>query len=287
MDWSRLYVRLLWAYEGAPQGMHHALPEAAQSIMCWFIQRGEVEAEGAKSGLVRGHAGQWLFLANDKVRHDFTDDARIVSLRLIVRWPGGQPLYPNDQWIKFDSANSPLLERHTRSLLRRLRPYLSRARDLTHLMAEPARLVDYIRIEQATLQWLVVYDSVMQSLGVQPTPVSRMDDRVGRAVELLDRQDLGDPADEREIATLVGLSIGQLNRLFTSQVGMTVKAYAEQRRIDHVRRTLLSSTMPIKQLAYTMGFRQQSHFSRWFHKKTGIYPRAFREKTHHPNELIR
>ncbi len=284
-EWSRLYVRLVWAYEGMPQRVHYASREVA-SVMAWLIQRGEVEAAGVKSGVIRARAGEWLFLPEDKNRHDFTHDAHIISVRLIARWPTGQPLYRHDRWVRFPSGDFPLLERRTTALVRTVRPYLSKAKSSTTAMKVPARLADFVRIEQATLGWLATYDSTMQSLGFSGTLVSRIDERVSHAIHQLEDMPLNEPLDEKAFAQSYGLSVGQLNRLFTVHVGTTLKGYVEQLRLDHARRLLFSTSIPVKQLAYALGFKQPSHFSNWFRKKTGVYPRAFRQMGHHPSALV-
>lgn len=287
VDWSRLHIRLVWTYHGAPLRMHHTTTGEIPATMGWLLLQGNVEAEGPRSGPVRARQGQWLFLPQDKHRHDFSDDARILSVRLIARWPDGRPLYEHDRWITCDAADHPTLERRALALVRLMRPFLPPGEAASHVMQAPARLGDYLRIERATLHWLAAYDHVMQALGYARTPIAHIDDRVSQVLADLERLPLSEPFDEHAMARGLGLSTRHLDRLFTAQVGVTLSAYADQRRLDHARRALLGTPVPVKQLAYTLGFKQPSHFSNWFRKKTGVSPRAFRQTWHHPSDFVR
>ena len=47
--------------------------------------------------------------------------------------------------------------------------------------------------------------------------------------------------------------------------------------MDLARAMLVQQRSSIKQIAYTLGFRQASHFTKWFTQRTGRTPSAFRE----------
>jgi transcriptional regulator GlxA family with amidase domain len=139
-------------------------------------------------------------------------------------------------------------------------------------------------VKQATQRWVTLYDHAMQQSGIRRTPLEQVDPRVTEAIQLINNLPAERKFDEAQLAQNVGLSVGQLNRLFNQAINQTPKAYAEKLRLDDTLKLLVSSTMPLKELAYTMGFKQQSHFSNWFHKKTGKFPRQFRKEYQNPGQ---
>ena len=81
---------------------------------------------------------------------------------------------------------------------------------------------------------------------------------------------------ESELARRCGLSVSQLNRRFVRAFGETPRRYAERRRGEVARQLLTSTAQPVKQIAFSLGFLQPSHFAAWFRRLTGLYPAAYR-----------
>jgi AraC-like DNA-binding protein len=80
----------------------------------------------------------------------------------------------------------------------------------------------------------------------------------------------------RDIALHCGISLRHLERLFKEHSGMTPAAYLNEQRLAKAKVLLQESTLPIKYVSHYCGFRQPSHFSKWFAQKTGHSPREFR-----------
>jgi AraC-like DNA-binding protein len=287
MDWSRLHTELVWAYEGPPTRQQSSRQEY-DMLMCWLLLKGSVEAQSISSGTIRAHAGQWVFMPSDKIAHRFSNDARIISLRMIVRWPDDKHLYPYDQWVILQSDDFPRLQRQTHVLINKTekitQPTKRTKIEITKLAVLPCTLAQYMDVKQATQRWVTLYDHAMQQSGIRRTPLEQVDPRVTEAIQLINNLPAERKFDEAQLAQNVGLSVGQLNRLFNQAINQTPKAYAEKLRLDDTLKLLVSSTMPLKELAYTMGFKQQSHFSNWFHKKTGKFPRQFRKEYQNPGQ---
>ena len=73
------------------------------------------------------------------------------------------------------------------------------------------------------------------------------------------------------IADILHLSRSQLDRRMKQLVGKTISAYLQDRRMMHARELLLTSDMPIVDVAVKCGFDDTSYFSRVFrnyHSKT-------------------
>jgi AraC-like DNA-binding protein len=79
------------------------------------------------------------------------------------------------------------------------------------------------------------------------------------------------PVTLAELARLVGLSPYYLHRVFEREVGLPPHAYLESVRIREAQR-LLAHGEPIAQLAYELGFSDQSHLTRRFTRVLGITP---------------
>jgi AraC-like DNA-binding protein len=57
---------------------------------------------------------------------------------------------------------------------------------------------------------------------------------------------------------------------------MTAQVWLERRRLEAARQRLTSEDTPLKEIAFTLGFRHPSHFTTWFKRHTGMTPTAFR-----------
>lgn len=81
-----------------------------------------------------------------------------------------------------------------------------------------------------------------------------------------------------DIALHTGVSTRHLERLFKQKTGMTPFEFVGQQRLDKACVLLLGPGLSIRHVAYYCGFRQPSHFSKWFARQTNSSPREFRSK---------
>lgn len=89
--------------------------------------------------------------------------------------------------------------------------------------------------------------------------------------------DLRDPPDLETLARDVGLPAKRLNRGFRMVYGMTAFAYLRDARLDAARRALEEGTsMPLKQLAWELGYGQVSNFVTAFRRRFGVTPGSYR-----------
>jgi transcriptional regulator GlxA family with amidase domain len=84
------------------------------------------------------------------------------------------------------------------------------------------------------------------------------------------------PRRPRELASLVGLTVSRLSRLFRKETGHALAAHLRSARLDRAAQLLLLSTLSIKEIAYAAGFRSQSHFVQAFKRAFGTTPRQYR-----------
>lgn len=89
--------------------------------------------------------------------------------------------------------------------------------------------------------------------------------------------DLRDPPDLQSLAREVGLSSKRLNYGFRELYGMTAFNYLRDARLDAARRALEEgSTLPLKQLAWELGYGQVSNFVTAFRRRFGVTPGHYR-----------
>ena len=81
-----------------------------------------------------------------------------------------------------------------------------------------------------------------------------------------------------DIARLVGLSYRQMQRLFSQQLQLTPAQYYLKLRLERARELLLSSSLPILEVALACGFSTTSHFARCHREMFGVTPRQLRQE---------
>jgi AraC family transcriptional regulator len=80
-----------------------------------------------------------------------------------------------------------------------------------------------------------------------------------------------------EIADLVGVHPVHLARVFRAHYRCTLSDYIRRLRIEFTCRQLVSSDLPLSQIALTAGFADQAHFSRTFKQFTGLTPTEYKK----------
>jgi AraC family transcriptional regulator len=87
-------------------------------------------------------------------------------------------------------------------------------------------------------------------------------------------------ADELSIATLaaiVPMSQFHFARAFKTAIGEPPHRYITQRRIDRAKILLSVTRLSAAEIAYQVGFSNQSHFTAQFRKTVGMTPKQFRD----------
>lgn len=100
-----------------------------------------------------------------------------------------------------------------------------------------------------------------------------------RAVRLVKEYLAAHHAEDVRLETLAGhagLSPFHLVRVFTRSTGLPPHAYQVQQRIAYAR-SLLTTALPLAEVALASGFSDQSHLTRQFKKMLGIPPGVYRK----------
>ncbi len=93
------------------------------------------------------------------------------------------------------------------------------------------------------------------------------------------RIELEEPWRPSEIATHVGMSTRQLERLFSKHLGKSPKSYYLKLRLEHARSLIQQTNMRLIDVAMASGFSNQSYFSRVYRKQFGTSPHLERGLT--------
>jgi len=80
----------------------------------------------------------------------------------------------------------------------------------------------------------------------------------------------------REVAQSICIDDRYLYNLFRQYEGISPKEFICQCTIRHARRLLSDTALSITQIAAALGFDDVCTFSKFFHKRTGLSPRAYR-----------
>ena len=79
-----------------------------------------------------------------------------------------------------------------------------------------------------------------------------------------------------DLAALVRLSPAHFSRTFRNTFGCSPLEYVTRRRMERAQGLMLSTGLPLAQIALDCGLADQAHFSRLFRRIVGECPRAWR-----------
>jgi AraC-like DNA-binding protein len=271
--WANLHAHLIWIYDGAVEPRWRRGVVESPHMTAWLVRAGSVKVRLGNRRL-HATAGQWVFPPSGDLWREFSEDAVILSVRYRASWPTGEDLFDEGLGIVFPAEEHPSLERAARPLAR----FAARTfpEGYRFLLEERATLAQHLQLQALFARWLEVSVAVLTARGLTPSRMGRIDARLLKAVHLIDQQAWSEPFAEREVARQVGLSLSQLERLFTRQFGLSPRSYGERRRQEHAIALLQSSPQSIKEIAYHLGFSSLPHFSAWCRRRHGMSPRAIR-----------
>ena len=87
-----------------------------------------------------------------------------------------------------------------------------------------------------------------------------------------------------ELASVAGYSKSRFSHLFSSQIGISPKAYQNNVRLTTSREMLLSTDKTIGEIALLCGFDDPLYFTRQFKKKYNVSPTEYKYRMSLHNE---
>ena len=83
----------------------------------------------------------------------------------------------------------------------------------------------------------------------------------------------------KTLSKLIFKSESQTIRIFKNNFNMTPYDYLLNSKINRAKTIILNTNLPIKEIAYRLGFSDEHYFSNIFRKKTGACPTEYRQQT--------
>ena len=103
------------------------------------------------------------------------------------------------------------------------------------------------------------------------------DKRVEKVIALM-RESAADCGSMSDIAVAMGMSHRQLDRRFKAATGLTPQQYLIRVRIEQACQRLRETEEDLSEIAFDLGFCDQSAFTAQFRKRMGLTPRKYRKE---------
>lgn len=270
--WQNLRARLVWIYEGRPVNTQGHANRASFTV--WHLREGQLTIRSGDAAELQAGRGSWLLLPPGRDERTFSADARILSVSFEARWVTGE------NWLALDA---PLLLRpeQTTGWYRSALPMLKIVRrDFAHaynsLPATPATFGQYASLQGHFLNWLNALAHAAHACGVRTRPLLVQDERALHIRDYLETCPLEHALRVERLAEVFHLSVSQLNRIFYAHFGTSPRAHFESLRHERALTLLRQSDAPIKEIAFSLGFRHTSQLSSWFRAREGCSPLQYR-----------
>jgi len=106
--------------------------------------------------------------------------------------------------------------------------------------------------------------------------VASGDPSLGRALRFI-RDNANRPITVNDVARAAALSRRALERRFRIEVGASILDQIRRARTDQISRMLVETTLPIGEIANSLGFADVQHFARYFRSGKEMSPLAYRK----------
>jgi AraC family transcriptional regulator len=107
----------------------------------------------------------------------------------------------------------------------------------------------------------------------RPAPLQKW--RLKRVLDYVEGH-LGDPIKLRDLAAAAGFTRMHFAAQFRAAVGMRPHHYVLRRRVERSRELLRDPSLTLVEIALSVGFRTQAHFTTVFRRQVGTTPHRWR-----------
>jgi transcriptional regulator GlxA family with amidase domain len=112
----------------------------------------------------------------------------------------------------------------------------------------------------------------------RPATLERREALYREAVQIIER-DYRRQIDLNTVAAQIATSRRQLQRAFAEIGGTTFRTYLAQVRMQRALELLREGSLPVRQVAHSVGYRQPAQFAKTFRRHHGAPPSSFRPHT--------
>jgi len=272
--WLNLNVHLLWCHNqpvAKGQVVNRSTLRFTQytNSGAWLVREGWARVEHDNQTYT-AEPGQWLIVKPGKRVQTFASNTQMLSIGFAARWPDRSHLFDEGLSLVFDAIDFPVLERRALPLLKSMKVVNPDTWDARDHHVDLERFLD---LERRLCNWLQALASVLAAHGIEHSGQTEIDERVSKAVDLLNACDMGEPLNLGRIATHAGISLNHLTRIFRRDLCTTPHEYWDRCRVEYAQSRLSQPGSRVKEVSIVLGFKSLSHFSKWFKRHTGMSPR--------------
>jgi AraC family transcriptional regulator len=105
---------------------------------------------------------------------------------------------------------------------------------------------------------------------------AKLDPRLQRAVNLIE-SDFSKDISLEDLASAAAMSPFHFSRSFKRATGLPPHQYLASRRVEAAKALLKTTTLPIIEIGFRVGYQDVSHFTQLFKRFTGVTPGEFRK----------
>lgn len=274
--WQGLRFEWLWVYYGDVPSAESWSRQITVPAGWFWVDRGLAKIQ-VDDHLIAVKPGQGFFSAPGTRRQWFAEGTRLLSVGMRCLTSKGLPLFREGLNLTATRLASEPLRQATLDLFRAVH---GRRRRVTFQEASAPcsrSLITWCDHEAAFREWFRSYLVGLRRLGV-PTTVSNScgDTRLDYLLESLGDWPLDQPLRLNEVALQSGLGERRARDLLRARLGLSPQAWQDKRRLEFAQTALRSDSLPIKEIAFALGFRHPPHFTSWFKRATTMTPSAFR-----------
>ena len=142
---------------------------------------------------------------------------------------------------------------------------------------ESSSQIDEVAMQGLILRLIYKLYSDSEAVRSRDGVRSRCDEVVSRAIDYIQRN-ITEPLSLSEVAREVGFSPIYFHKIFKAQSGLTLRKFVENERIKKASTLLVTTDLPLSQIATECGFSSQSYLNYAFKRKTGKTPREYAEE---------
>lgn len=155
----------------------------------------------------------------------------------------------------------------------------SMAHVISALDAEAATVASATAATVGALASALVLMTVRSIVGTEPAEAPALtarDDAVVATIERYLRDNVSRVVRLRDLAAQVHLSERQTSRLFRRRMGVPIRTYLHDVRLELARQLLLDPDLPVSAVSHACGYPDAHHFAAAFRVDTGRTPTEFR-----------
>lgn len=274
-QWASLKTELLWVHDGpVNEEARDQVADHTTGYYLWVVRRGNVEVR-ADGMQLRAGVRQGLISPQAVIHQKFSGDASILSIHFHCQWPSGENLFTRNAGYVFDAVEYPRLMQSTSALCRLIHRSFPEVR--TDFPLRATEYPVFLGFQTLFLRMLTEFSQLFLERGRILAHGAGCDRRVLLAIECMNDAPLHQEFPVTLLERATGSGRGYLDKLFWKELNLSTRGYWERLREDVAKKNLHNSSLSIKEVCSKLGFKQASHFTKWFLNRTGMTPTYYRK----------